>query len=364
MKKHLLSLITTLLISTASTFAQDCDYSGTAGNLEWCLKDSTLTISGTGVMPDFITVMAWNKYKESINAVIIKTGVTTLFDIDNIFTLHKNLISITVDNGNKTFASEDGVLFNKDKTRLICYPRGKTADTYVIPNGVTTIGVYAFSDCNSLASINLPNNVTTIKHGAFWNCKNLTSINLPSSITTIGSDVFYNCKSLPSITIPEGITKIREGTFLNCFGLTSITIPNGVTTIGDDAFRGCRNLTSITIPNSVTTIGKNAFNWCPSLTSINLPNSITTIENYTFSNCHSLTSITIPSSVTKIKEGAFWNCYSLTSITNLNPVPVEVTPNVFKYVNRECTLQVPKSAVSAYQNAKVWKKFTIVGIEN
>ena len=363
MKKHLLSLITALLFSIASTFAQDCDHSGTAGNLEWCLKDSTLTICGEEVIPDFMTVTPWNKYKESIHTVIIKTGITTIFDIDNMFTQYKNLTSINVDNGNKTYASEDGVLFNKDKTRLICFPRGKTADTYVVPNGVTTIGVYAFCDCNSLASINIPNSVTTIEHGAFRDCRSLTSINLPSSITTIGSDVFYNCKSLPSITIPEGITKIREGTFWNCFGLTSITIPNGVTTIGNDAFRQCYGLISVIIPSSVTTIGESAFHWC-GITSITIPNGVTTIGKSAFANCRTLTSITIPNSVTTIENYAFFDCSNLTSITNLNPVPVEITPNVFKYVNRECTLKVPKSAVSAYQNAKVWKKFTIVGIEN
>jgi len=144
------------------------------------------------------------------------------------------------------YSSENGVLFDKSKTTLICYPRGKTVDTYIVPNSVTTIG---------------------------W-------------------DAFYACTSL-----------------------ISITIPNSVTTIGDAAFRDCSSLTSITIPNSVTTIG----------------------------------------------VGAFSDCTSLTSITNLNLIPVEIDAWVFSGVDQSaCTLTVATSAVSAYQNAKVWKEFNIV----
>ena len=129
-------------------------------------------------------------------------------------------------------------------------------------------------------------------------------------------------------------------------------------------FFGCSNLTLISIPNSVKSIGGYAFRGCASLTTITIPNSVTTIGQGAFANCTSLTAITTPNSVTTIGDYAFQNCTSLTSITNLNPIPIEIYPDVFRYMNQSaCTLKVPMSSVSAYENAPVWKEFNIVGID-
>ena len=115
----------------------------------------------------------------------------------------------------------------------------------VIEDGVTSIGMYAFGDCSSLASIKLPNSISSIGNAAFSNCSSLASITLPNSISSIGGTTFYYCSSL-----------------------TSITIPNSVTSIGDSAFLGCSNLASITISDSVTSIAGNVFEKCSSLTSV------------------------------------------------------------------------------------------------
>ncbi len=184
---------------------------------------------------------------------------------------------------------------------------------------VTTIGDYAFANCN-LTDITIPSSVTTIGGGTFDGCTNLTNITIPNSVTTIGGRAFNGCIGLTNITIPNSVTTIEYSAFNGCIGLTNITIPNSVTTIGNGAFNGCIGLTNITIPNSVTTIGNGAFNGCIGLTNITIPNSVTTIGNGAFNGCIGLTNITIPNSVTTIGNGAFNGCIGLTNITIPNSV--------------------------------------------
>jgi len=322
-------------------------------------------------------------YCTSLTSITIPNSVTTIGDYA--FSYCTSLTSINVESENNSYASENGVLFNKNKTTLICCPEGKTG-AYVIPNSVTTIGNQAFSYCTSLTSITIPNSVTTIEYSAFFSCTSLTSIAIPNSVTTIGDGAFSDCTSLTSIIIPNSVTSIGEGAFYNCSSLTSVIIPNSVTTIGDGVFSACTSLTSIIIPNSVTSIGNYAFYDCSSLTSVTIPdsvttigysaffgcesltlitisNNVTTIEDRTFQYCQSLISITIPNSVTTIGNFAFSHCTNLTSIINLNPVPVDIGFNVFNYMEQSaCSLRVPTNAVSAYQNAEVWNEFNIVGI--
>ena len=105
------------------------------------------------------------------------------------------LTSINVDENNKNYTSEDGVLFNKDKTTLIKCPARKK-DSYTIPNGVTTISDYAFSNCTELTNIIIPDSVTEIKNLAFYNCTGLTDITVPDSVIKIGAFIFDECNNL------------------------------------------------------------------------------------------------------------------------------------------------------------------------
>ena len=201
-----------------------------------------------------------------------------------------------------------------------------------IPNSVTSIGNNAFVDCTSLASIDIPNSVTSIDFCAFQGCTSLVSIDIPNSVTSINWYAFSGCTSLASIDIPNSVTSIGDGAFNLCTSLTSVTIPNSVTSINWCAFRGCTSLASIDIPNSVTSIDRYAFQGCTSLASIDLPNSVTSIGNYAFQGCTSLASIDIPNSVTSIGDYAFQGCTSLASID----LPNSVT-SIGDYAFQGCT---------------------------
>ena len=101
---------------------------------------------------------------------------------------------------------------------------------------VTSIGTYAFSDCNSLRSVTIPGSVKNIGELAFLFCKNLTSVTLRKGVTKIGDSAFSNCLALTSVTIPEGVTDICDHAFYNCRMLTSVSLPYSVKHIGKDAF--------------------------------------------------------------------------------------------------------------------------------
>lgn len=156
----------------------------------------------------------------------------------------EKLTAITVDPENANYCSVDGVLFDINKTELLCYPAGKSETSYDIPNGVTSIT------------------------GAFYGCSNLTDITIPNSVTSIGKSSFYNCTGLKNITIPNSVTSIGDWAFLSCSSLTSVHIPDGVTSIGWCTFYVCHSLENITIPDSVTSIDGNAFGYCENLKTV------------------------------------------------------------------------------------------------
>ena len=191
-----------------------------------------------------------------------------------------------------------------------------------IPESVTSIGGYVFSGCSSLTSVDINNNAILSKnYTSSSSLKDIFGGNqvqkyiIGNGVTTIGNYAFCYCTGLTSVDIPNSVTKIGNYAFCYCTGLTSVTIPNSVTEIASDSFRDCTGLTSVTIPNSVTAIGDYAFAYCTGLTSIDIPNSVTSIGNYSFEDCTGLTSIDIPNNVTSIGYKAFSGCSGIDSFT-------------------------------------------------
>ena len=271
---------------------------------------------------------------------------------------------------------------------------GNQVETYVIGDGVMSIGDYAFFYCSGLAYVTIPNSVTSIGKYAFDSCYGLNFVNIPGSVTSIGDYAFFYCSGLAYVTIGNSVTSIGEGAFAGCSSLTSVTIPNSVTNIGNFAFDGCKGLTSVTIPNSVTSIGNYVFEGCEDLTSINvnvgnttydsrnncnaiietatntliqgcqntiIPNSVTSIGEGAFSNCSGLTSVTIPNSVTSIGDYAFNWCSGLTDVYCLAKDVPETNSDAFDVDYNDkmihATLHVPASALEAYRATKPWSQF-------
>ncbi len=184
-----------------------------------------------------------------------------------------------------------------------------------VPDSVTSIGIYAFANCNAMSSVHLGSGLTTIGHHAFYDCHDLSSLTIPDSVISIGLGAFYNCALMTSVTIGNSVTTIDAGAFINCLSLSSLTIPDSVTTIGFMAFYRCNALVQVDIGNSVAAIGYMAFSNCTSLATVTVPDSTTSIGYDAFSDCPSLAAVTVGSGVTSIGYEAFRNCTGLTSIS-------------------------------------------------
>lgn len=212
---------------------------------------------GTINIPNSVTYIGDGAFRncESLTGVTIPDSVT--FIGDTAFEYCNSMTGITVSPNNPVYTSVDGVLFSKDKTTLICYPAGRSAKSYHIPNGTKTIEPFAFAEC-LLFSITVPESITSLDC-VFLRCTNLTDVNIPDSVTSFAfSDCFAGCTSLTTLNIPSSVTDLGIYTFDDCNRLSSITIPDGVKEIGPCVFRNCA-LKSITIPSSVTEIDDDAF---------------------------------------------------------------------------------------------------------
>ena len=146
----------------------------------------------------------------------------------------------------------------------------KSIKEVVISSGVTSIGDFAFCDCENLTSVVIPDSVTSIGYYSFDFCSSLTNITIPDSVTSIDKLAFHFCSGLTSITIPDSVTSIDYAAFSGCTSLTSLTIPDSLTSISDQAFAGCTSLKELIIPDSVISIEYAAFSYCDSLESVTI----------------------------------------------------------------------------------------------
>ena len=199
----------------------------------------------------------------------------------------QGLENITVADDHPDFASMDGVMFDKQKTKLLALGAGREGH-YEVPVTTTSIGPYAFSLCILLKSVAVPKGVTDIggrTGGAFQGCSNLESIDIPETVTNIGQKSFQDCSSLKEAAIPPKVTEIPFGLFWKCGNLAKLKLPDGITSISNYAFADCTRMTLQDFPKSLTKVGSYAFKNCTALKGLTVPNSVITIEKGAFSGC-------------------------------------------------------------------------------
>ena len=287
------------------------------------ITSANTSLSGVLKMPNTVTGIARRAFYQckNIEKIYLSSNIENIgygWSDDSFFGCD-NLTDIIIDESNSNFTTENGVLFNKLKTKLIRFPQGKTG-SYSIPDTVTHI-VY-FGGCK-ISEVSIPDTVTIINVLAFSSCVNIRSVTVPSGINVLNQEVFIGCSSLEQVILSDGVTSIGNRTFKGCTSLRNISIPSTLISVGDESFKGCHSLTTLNLPEGFRGIGLSAFEDCISLTNIDLPSTLTSIQTQAFWNCNSLKEISIPSGITSIPVSTFAWCLSLkivrlsSSITNI-----------------------------------------------
>ena len=380
MRKRITTVLIAILaiVMCATTVqAQTTPTSGTTGPLTWKYDTGTktLTISGKGEMPNYTwkDKAPWQEHSQEMQKLVVEEGVTgisreaftgaralesvtlpkSLTKIgESAFSSCNSLSSMTIPEGvkeigpmafsfcealvwfkvdaaNTAYTSVDGVLFDKEKKKLICYPGSSNDTAYTIPTGTEEIAKYAFNHCYRLSAITLPEGVTQIKHSAFLACMGLTSMVIPKSVKEIEEQAFGNCWKLSAITVAEGNTEYTsvDGVLFDKAKTTLMQFPAG------------HKDSIYTIPNGTKKIGGHAF-----------------------LGAKDLVAVTISADVKEIEEYAFEQVYKLKSLTVKWEKPLSINENAFDLnVPANVTLTVPKGSKAAYAAAPVWKEFKQIG---
>ena len=319
-------------------------------------------ISGSYTIPGTVVSIDGFSFSDCRNLTSVTIPAATIYISDYAFYSCKKLTAINVNSNNPAYSNDSsGVLFDKDKTRLLRAPHG-ISGSYTIPSGVVSLADAAFNSCVALTSVSVPSSLTQASLEAFWSCNKLkfnsynsglylgnssnpyhlfldisnnevTSCNLHADTKVIASYAGSYADNLTSVSIPSGIEAVGASAFTKCDllkynkydnavylgnasnpylvliapkseDITSCKLHNDTQIIVDYAFISCEDLKSVTFGNKIRTIGVYAF-FGSNLTSVVLPDSLTQLAEGVFSSNTKLTSVTFGSKLTTIGNGAF-----------------------------------------------------------
>ena len=297
-------LDTDAILSSFATAATSGDF-GENNCLHWevstgVFSGKTLTISGTGAMPNFDfphgNLAPWWNYDA--------LGMLTSFGN---FKLEGELKKVVI---------KDGVT-NVGDYALFFLP---AATQVTLPGSVTSIGRYGIAMCSKLTGLSIPKGVTEI--GDFGLAGDgLTAVTLPDGLQSLGRGAFDTCASLTNTTLPAAITAVPGKCFADCTKLLNVKYAGTVTAIGDLAFESCKALTAAPIPETVTTIDKAAFTGCTALTDVTIPAGVTAIPEDCFRGCTALADMKLPGTVTSVGHNAFTGCTALKDVRCYGAAP-------------------------------------------
>ena len=231
-----------------------------------------------------------------------------------------------------------------------------TTTSVVIGDKVTDIPDYLFYELN--VDFDIPNGIKTIGHYAFYSNKGLVELELPSSVLSVGNNAYAECSKLESVLIPNSVTSIGSEAFTQCPNLEAVTINGNNVIVGSSAFASCAKLTSLTISNGVSSIGERAFEGCTALQTAVIGDGVSTIGNGAFKDCFNLSDIVFGAGMTSIGQSVVDGCNSLKTITCSAVTPPTISEDTFyAALYLWGSLFVPSSSVNAYSTAPGWKLF-------
>ena len=256
-----------------------------------------------------------------------------------------------------------------------------------IPESVAYIDYEAFFGCAGLKAVHITNmaawcniefqeefrsssNPLFYAHHLYLNGEEVTDLVIPDGVTSIGRYAFDNCTALTSITISDGVTRVGSQAFRSCGNLTSVTIPKSVTAIESYAFIWCFNLNAVHISDLAAWCGNSFYHSClftygahfylkgEEVKDLVIPEGVAGIGNGTFEDYSYLTSVTIPKSVTTIGENAFNGCKNLTDVyCHADSVPSTEAWVFYDTPIASATLHVPAGSIEEYKTTSPWSGF-------
>ena len=261
-----------------------------------------------------------------------------------------------------------------------------------LPEGVTKLEKYMFSNCESLTEVKLPDSLTVIEESAFLECKSLESIDIPSGVEKIGYGAFQRT-ALKNVIIPGSVTELAPTAFSFCEDLSDITVdvknalyksedgivyskngeslllypqgkseeffsvPQGVTQIGDFAFYYAENLNNVVLCDGITVIGRDAFSSC-SIRDVILPDSVVSVSGRAFASCAFMEKAVIGNGVTEIGEEVFESCFRLKKVVVGESVK-SIGERAFAHCNSLLSVVLPSGietiGINAFGNCKSMK---------
>lgn len=264
-----------------------------------------------------------------------------------------SLRAINVASGNKNYCSEAGVLYDKNKTKLIQYPLHKMSKSFRTPGSLQRIRSKAFSGNPYLQNVTISSN--SIGDWAFYEMERLQSVTILNGTTKIGRGAFQENASLQKVSLPDSVTSIGQAAFAGS-SIRRIHIPSRLTKLGTDAFYGCRQISAFeggrgskykvvdgvlyngsmtelikypakkstkvfSVPDSVRKVKWEAFEYVSKLTKLEFGKNLRTLQYHAIYKAKNLKSIVFNSS--KLSYD------SLSSVIDCNKLAVIVGPNTY-----------------------------------
>lgn len=216
---------------------------------------------------------------------------------------------------------------------------------------------YPFSGIETISEVKFGDRVKEINYNEFKDCLNLSTIVLGNNTEVINSGAFSGCTGLHSIIFPECLSRIESGAFYES-GITTVALPASVTYLGGNSFAKCKSLNKVVLNDVIAKIEDDTFAYDSNLVEIDLGKSVTSIGTLAFYDCNKLKSIRLPNSLTMFGRKVFCGCGSLEAIIAESESPFNFIEDVFDYTTYDnATLYVPTNSLAAYNASYYWNKF-------
>lgn len=345
---------------------------------------------GCGKLPSTIDLrnvrgVAYEAFTSCVNIHYVSIGAKLTYLDANAFK-GCEIKAYNVIEDNPLISSDNGVLYNHDKTILYKYPNGKEDSHYDVPASVKEIEGYAFQGSLYLDTVTLPEGMEELASYSFY-YSDIIKVELPRTLKNIRYSAFYGCEFLSAMTLPEELDSIGNWAFEKCKSLERIVIPRSVSFIGTAAFSECEKLSDIQFPDNkliyadayifnntawyenqpdgVIYIGNIALNFKGMMsenTKLSIKEGTLAIAERAFDNYEitrlNLSEIALPKSLKSIGNQAFFQCEKLKKVVSKPETPPQTANQTFAYMPlSDAVLYVPKASIGAYKMADGWKDF-------